>query len=187
MAEVNLLRIKSCYSEINGIYANISADNNAYVPERLVLTYNNELIPELNSLTLNDFSRYKVPIDDISDSNGDCAGSQVKMSLGPLLARLENDYEFKVMPEVEQRAPVIISVNQQQQQAQVTFTSIHDLISSQTDDEIIKILRSIEVEMASKKSSKTIKPLLKSLMDKSWDVFVALIPVILDYSGSLSD
>ena len=170
MAEVNRQRIKSIYSEIEG-YLNAFSDKDQIIPKQVGRNYN-EMLSELSQLTQSDFDRHAIRV-----TGSYYLISDARMSMSSVANRLKNDYGFSEQNNTHSN-PIVINVNQNQQMT-VSVTNVQELISSQSDDELKELLQELSEAIDSKNADRS-KTLLAALGDKSWELFIKVLPYFLE-------
>lgn len=170
MGEVDRQRIKSIYSEIGG-YLDAFSDKEQIIPKQIGRNYN-QLLSELKELTQADFERHTIRI-----TGSHYLISDARMSMSAVVSRLKNDYGFYEQNTFNS-SPVVINVNQNQQMT-VSVTTIQDLIASQPDDEMKELLKELSEAINSKNADKS-KTLLSTIGDKSWELFIKVLPYFLE-------
>lgn len=178
MAEVQLQKIKALYGEIFGILSQLAPAHKAsYYPVSIGEHYNS-VVDELSRLTKTDYSRHRLTNADISEyGDGDEYDSQIaRAKIGSVVARLENEYNFGHQ-NISKSAPILNITNMNQ--LQVTIVNIDQLIKEVEDLETKKLLSEIKDAIKQKDEDKT-KGLLKALLDRSFEVFLRVLPWILE-------
>lgn len=170
MAEINRQRIKSIYSEIEG-YLNAFSDKEQIIPKQVGRNYN-QLLSELTELTQTDFERHAVRM-----TGNYYLISDARMSMSSVASRLKSDYSFSEQNSSHSN-PIVINVNQNQQMT-VSVTTIQELIELQPDDEVKELLKELSDAIDSKNADKS-KTLLSTIGDKSWELFIKVLPYFLE-------
>ena len=170
MAEINRQRIKSIYSEIEG-YLNGLSDKEQVISKEIGRNYN-ELLSELTGLTQTDFQRHEIKM-----RGNYFLISDARLSMSSVTSRLKSDYSF-FEPIGSHSSPVVINVNQNQQMT-VSVTTIQELIESQADDDVKELLIELSEAISSKNTDKS-KTLLSTIGDKSWELFIKVLPYFLE-------
>jgi Tfp pilus assembly protein PilN len=107
--------------------------------------------------------------------------AQVKM--GALVKKLEEEYSFGTKAS-GQSAPVVVTVSQNQQ-VSVTVTPIEQIIDSTQDEDIRKDLRDLKQALETEQDPQAGSKILNSLQQKSWEVFIKVLPYVLEHWGHL--
>ncbi len=177
MEEIKVKRIKALYGEAKG-YLN-SLDNpmssGPYViPLSVGLKYN-LVVDELSSVSSVDYSRSKIDESELSDRMNI---RSVKAQMSALTKRLENEYGFGGD---SGSAPNIAIFNKNSNSVTVTSYTITELINDEKEEEAKLKLRELEEELnKTSKSWETIKEILAWMMNFSKDLFIKVIPILLE-------
>ncbi len=182
MAEIQRQRIKSLYGEIKGILNVLpSGDKTPVSPS--VGEHFNAAVDELSSVSGTDYSRFKLSQSDAwpygDDDYYDPIAIRSKTS--SVVGRLEEEHGFGSAPTIG-NSPIVVTMNQNQQ-VTVSVTPIQQVIESTDDEEIRQELESLKHEIETTKNPKTISHLLNTIQAKSWEVFIKVLPFILEHMG----
>ena len=170
MAEINRQRIKSIYSEIDG-YLNAFSDKEQVISKEIANNYN-QLLVELTEFTQSDFTRHSIKI-----KGSYYLISDARMSMSSVASRLRSDYNFNEQ-NVASSNPIVINVNQNQQMT-VSVTAVQELIDNQTDEDIKLLLEELSEAIAFKDTDRS-RNLLTTIGDKSWELFIKVLPYFLE-------
>lgn len=182
MAEINHQRIKSLYGEIKGILSQLPLSETAYCYPPSIIEQCNASLNDLNQITGTNYSRHKITENDRWEANQNLYDAQiVRTKLGSVISRLEQEYGFGVIEQTA-LAPVILTVNQSQQ-VQVTVTPINEIIQSSSDDELKLLLEELKKEIETTKNVGKTKDILAKILDKSWELFIKILPYVLEKWG----
>jgi len=181
MAEHNLLKIKSIYGEVKGILEGLPKSPSVVVPISVGNFYNN-IVDDLNNISGSDYSRLKLtPADEIEFTAGQYDATAVRVKVGSLVRKLEEEYTLGRSSGVE-KSPIIVTVNQNQQ-VTITVTPITEIINN-TYDELIKAdLEELDEAIKTTKDPSEVSTILGSIMQKSWEVFIKVLPYVLEKMG----
>jgi hypothetical protein len=179
MADRQIQQIRSIYGEILGIADHLAPN---LVPASSIVLYNGA-IDELSSISASDYSRFKATSAD-AYSQTDYYVSAVKPKMGSLLARLEQEFGF-YKPERGAPQPTtnIVTIHNNNQLS-VTVIPIQEVLQTITDDEGLRAdVEALKAVIEGNKDKKRASSLLSSIQQKSWEVFIALLPVVLEHLG----
>ena len=184
MAEKQLLEIKALYGELSRML--IQIPNDVDEVKASVGRQYNSIIDELNVASDSDYSRQKVTPDDYWNDDEDYYDPvALKTKLGALVGRLEEQYGFGSQISAHGVPPVVITVTQNQQ-VNVAVVPIQSIIDTLTyDPELKKAVEDLKNVLETTKDKKTVTALLTAIMNKSWDVFIALLPAVLQSLGGI--
>jgi len=180
MAEIQLVRIKSIYGDLKGLISQIpSLKESALVSEFIVEQINSEL-DNLSDKTSSDYSTYKIP-DSQRNHNWPKSfqAGVVRVQLGRVISKLEEEYGFGQATETESPGIVIVNKNENEISLQINYT-INDLIDREDDKESKSKLIQLDKEL--KKPNKdwdAIKKTLVWILNFSKELFLEIIPIIL--------
>lgn len=173
MAEIQRQRIKSIYSEVRG-YLNALSDNEKIVSKQIGDNYNS-LLQELSQLADTNFERHMV-----KKVGAYYLLPDTKLSMSSVVSRLESDYGFHDRTE-SGHGPIVVTVNANQQ-VSINVIPITNLIAEQTDEELKDLLERLK-ESVNQKDESTSKGILTSIADKSWELFLRVLPYVLEKWG----
>jgi hypothetical protein len=183
MAEIQIQRIKSLYGEIKGLLATIKPTD--YNIHSSIVKQYNAMLDDLSTASLTDYSRSRITHEDYYPrSSTSYLGSVVRAKMNSLIKRLEEEFGFGSKQPITQ-GPTIVVTQNQHQQLNVTVIPIQQVIDSITDnDELRAEVEELKALLEAKDNKGTSK-VLGSIMNKSWDIFVALLPAVLENMGKL--
>lgn len=192
MGEIMRTMIKSIYADFKGMQkAKTFNDESTLVRCELVEAYNKK-IDDLSGISKTDYSEYKIPESsrhfEIYDQNG---GKRItddyhceipNSNLERILSRLEMEYEFEEKKRLEELHPVvIINKNEQNQVSYNINYNITDLIAEISDETGKKKLSELKDELEKpNKNWDTIKNILIWILNFSKDLFLQVLPIILE-------
>ena len=182
MAEIQRTRIKSLYGEAAGILSQLPlASQASAVPPSIGQQYN-AIIDELNGVAETDYSRHKLTGTDMWIGNSSQYDMTVcRSKMGSLVKRLEEEYDFGLAASA-QTAPVIVTVNQNQQ-VTLNVTPVQEIIESTDDEELKSVLEELKQLLQTTKDPEKASSLLTKIQQKSWQVFMKVLPVVLEQLG----
>lgn len=179
MAERKLQQIQALYGEILGMADHLPSDT---VNLSLVKIYNS-CIDELNSATENDYSRFKASDDDAFVINDTYWTSSLKPKMGGLLARLEQEFGFSKPQRGTGRPSTNIITIHNNNQLSVTVVPIQEILQGITDPDLRADVEELRDVIEGDKSKQRASSLLNTIQQKSWDIFLALLPLVLERLG----
>lgn len=183
MAEVKHIKIKSIYSQLKGIYANLS-ETSSVVPNDVAGDIN-AIIDELSSVADIDYSRHKMTADQITGrSRSMFRAVTVKTRLSSLISRLEAEYDLGEQASNASQAPfVIYNTNQNTNTISINVNyTIEQLIKSADSDDEKAALAEIKDELEKPNASwDKIKRALGWIVNYSKDLSLKVIPIVLDH------
>jgi hypothetical protein len=185
MAEIQLQRIKSIYGEIAGILSQLPLTTQSSAAPGSVGIQYNAAIDELTSLTNTDYARYKLTTSDAwmgDRRNYDMTITRTKM--GSVVRRLEEEYGLGANASQVQSSPVVVTVNQNQQ-VTISVTPIQNLIDSTEDEVIRQELTELKEALEINNNSEAASGILNSIQQKSWEIFIKVLPYVLEHLGHL--
>ena len=182
MAEIQLSRIKSIYGDLMGLLSQIPPiDKERYVKSFTVQTFNDAL-DELSNISNTDYSSYKVPESQRHPAIPDLYESIiVRGQIGRIVSRLEEEYGFGRESTLQQSPSIaIFNENKNKISLQINYT-INDLIKEYNNEETKEKLRNLRDELEKpSKNWETIKNILIWILNFSKDLFLKIIPIILE-------
>jgi len=181
MAEIKLQRIKSLYGEVTGILSQLPlTEKTSCYPPSIVKQYNGA-VDELSTVTTTDYGRHKIGDEDRWEGRNDWYDSQiVRSKMGSIISRLEQEYGFGDAKGLV--SPMVLTINQNQQ-VSISITPINEIINETTDEDIKRLLAELKNEVEITKNKSKIKDLLAKVLEKSWEVFIRVLPYILEKMG----
>jgi hypothetical protein len=183
VAEIQRQRIKSVYGEIKGIFQALPTGSNTLVPTSVAQHYNSA-VDELSQVSETDYGRLKISRDDLWDaeSNDNYDPIAVRAKVSALMRRLEEEHGFGASEQTSTSAPVIVTVNQNQQ-VTVSVTPIQEIIDSTSNEDIKAELAELKDALENKKDAKQASSILSTIQAKSWEVFIKVLPYVLEHLG----
>jgi hypothetical protein len=180
MAEIQLTRIKSIYGDLKGLLNQVPlTETNSMIDEFLVIQLNN-VLDNLTRVADTDFSQYKVPENKrIENWQEKFPTDIVRVQLGRVISRLESEYNFGEKNHSQTPGIVIFNKNESEISLKINY-SISDLISRSTDGESKRKLAQLDEELnKAEKNWETIKGILIWILNFSKNLFLEILPIIL--------
>ncbi|HET6864226.1 MAG TPA: hypothetical protein VFH37_03470 [Candidatus Saccharimonadales bacterium] len=183
MAEDKSKELKRLYGEVKGILNVLPTSDKSGVSHSIGEHFNS-LIDELDFVDDTDYSRLK-----LADSDTWPYGSKdlydpvaIRSKVSSAVTRLEEDYGFGSALVSQTTAPIVVTMNNSQE-VTVSVTPIQQIID-ETDDADIKMeLENLKKELQTSRNPKTISKMLNALQEKSWEVFIKILPFVLEHMG----
>lgn len=181
MAEIQLQRIRGVYGEIAGILGELPLEEvSYYIPSQIGRHYNT-VVDELNQVAETNYSRSKLVQDDYFNEDPEhYITSMVRIKVGGLVKRLEQEYSFGTNAASSHTAPVVVTVNQNQQ-VTVSVTPIQQIIDSTDSEDVRQELEELKRAVETGTDQKKTSSILNSLQQKSWEVFMKVLPYMLEH------
>lgn len=156
---------------------------NVLVPRSIGTQYNNA-VDELSRVAETDYARLKLTSDDEWEYgvNNDYDPTAARAKVSSLVGRLEEEHGFGSSEPVA-GSPVVVTVNQNQQ-VTVSVTPIQEIINSSDDDEIKAQLQELKNTLETSKDAKKLSRILNTIQERSWEVFIKVLPYVLEHWGS---
>lgn len=184
MDSSQLQQVQIIYGEILGIFTELpNAKDTYYTPAPVAEQFNN-CINDLSKSTHEDYSRFKLTQNDMLKHSdiGNYDTTIVRTRIGSVVRRLEANYGFDSQV---RESPMIITVNNNNQMT-VTVTPIREIIQSEQDNEIKDLLLELREALHTDKKSEKTSSILSTLQQKSWEVFIKVLPYVLEQIGKHS-
>jgi hypothetical protein len=174
--------IKHLYGEAKGIYESLEVGDKAYYYHGSTVDQYNQIVEEAASILGRNLNRYKVGPENIwlGGNRKNYIAQPVRSKVGSLVSMLEQEFEL-----VKSSTNPVVMINQKQEQNQsvtVSVINISELVDSAHDEETKKILEDLRIAL-DKKDEKKSKTLLAKLADKSWELFIKILPYVLEKCG----
>lgn len=179
MAEVQLLKVRSVYGEIAGILSQIPLGKDRAVVNAQTVDQYNGAVDELSTEANTDYSRFKLSRRDSYDGR-DYLTDIVRPRIGALVKKLEEEYGLGSGGNSNGTAPIVLNVTQNQQLT-VSVTPIQQLIESTTNEEIRNELEELKRLLETGRDQKATSNILISLQKKSWEIFIKVLPYVLEH------
>lgn len=185
MAEIKLKQINSLYGELAGLLSQLPlAEKSRWVSKSTGDLYNST-VDELIKLSGTEYSRLKLSDGDTSEyssNDDDFDTANLRVKLGALVKRLEEEYGFNRNASTGNSAPVIVTVNQNQE-VTLTVTPIQQIIDSTDDSEVRKELNELKTILETTKDPEKTSGILNKIQKISWEVFIKVLPIVLEQLG----
>ena len=181
MAEIQLTRIKSIYGEIKGYLEGLpeegkGAASGPFVVPTVIARKFNDAIDELTKISDTDYSRFKL---DKTEGSGTLNIREVRPSMHAAVCSLEEEFNFGRNNDVSTPAIIINNKNQNEISVQVNY-SLAQLIKESGDGSREK-LRQLENELKKpQKNWEAIKPILIWILNFSKELFIKILPILLE-------
>lgn len=177
MNEIQLTQIKSLYGEIKGYFDSIDTSSSGpYIVPRSIGENYNTAVDELTQVSNTDYSRLKISARDFREAMN---RRLVRSQMSALVTRLENEYGFGQETVTPSPGIVIFNKNENEISLKINYT-INDLIDRSTDDEEKNKLTQLNKELSNQnKNWNKIKRILIWILNFSKDLFLKVIPIIL--------
>lgn len=180
MAEIQLTRIKSLYGDIKGLLSQIPLAETSPTVDQFIVSQFNRTLDDLTNTTNTDYSIYKIPDEQRTREWPEKFDSNiVRAQMGRVISRLEQEYGFG---SEAQQSPGIVIFNKTQNEIslQINYT-ISDLINSSSDEGSKTKLEELRDELEKPdKNWEKIKNILIWILNFSKDLFLKIIPIILE-------
>ena len=179
MAEIKLTRIRSLYGEAKGYLDSIEKDNSSAgpytVPRSIVDKFNN-IVDETTQVSETDYSRSKIPE---AELKAVMSVRLVEPLVNGFITRLKLDYGFN---QSNNTTPVIAIINDNSNKVTVqTNYTIINLIDKETNDGAKEKLKELDNELKNENNNwDKIKPILIWIINFSQDLFIKIIPILLE-------
>lgn len=183
MADVTLNRIRSIYGEVLGLADHLPS----HAVNVTTVELYNSAIDRLNGVADDDFNRFKVlPGEGLSMNGRLHSTSTVRPKMTSLLSTLEYTYGFSKTQRGElQQAPTIVTIHNNNQ-VNITVTPIQQILDRVSDEDLRADIEELRDIIEGSKDIEKASGVLSKIQEKSWDVFIALLPVVLQTLGNLS-
>ena len=179
--EITNAKVKGLYGEIKGIYESIKDLKSYSVSEHTVNIYNS-LVDELVEITSGNYARSKISNVEPGKrgfKTGDYGAELVKPVVSGLMRKLEEEYGLGR----NQSQPGIVLVNKNLNKTSVEINyTIENLIDDEEDEETKAKLIELEDALNQKDKNK-ISNTIKWILDKGFDLFLKVLPIILQNYG----
>lgn len=180
MAEIQLTRIRSIYGDLRGLISQIPPLKEKGLVTEFIVEQINSALDNLSNETSSDYSTYKIPDSQRNqDWPGEFQAEVVRVQLGRVISKLEEEYGFGQATKTQSPGIVIVNKNENEISLQINYT-INDLIDKSGDKESKSKLRQLDQEL--KKPNKdwdAIKKILVWILNFSKELFLEIIPIIL--------
>ena len=178
MAEIQLVRIKSLYGEARGYLDAIKKGSGAsgpYTVPRSIVDNFNLIVDEVSRISDTDYSRSKIPEHELRQI---MSFRLVEPLVSGFVTRLEQEYGFG-QENHTQPGIVIFNKNESEISLKINYT-INDLISKIDNDEGKTKLSELKNELEKpQRNWETIKGILIWILNFSKDLFLEVLPIIL--------
>jgi hypothetical protein len=184
MAEVDHLKIKSIYKSFVALLESVEKGSGYSVISAVASNYDQQ-IDELSRISRTDYSSFKVT-GNLSPSEHGRAGRYNARAFHQLLSQviglLDGQYEFE-KPQAS-IAPVITIDNSNKNEIHIKFKSVLQVADEVEDTEVKDQLFELDRELnKTTKNLEKIKSIATWLINRSWEVFLSVAPVLLEKVG----
>ena len=171
--------IKHLYGEARGIYGSLNPQDSEYYYHHSTIEHFNAVVDEASQVLERNLDRYKVGQDSIymAGNQRNYEKQPVRSKVGALVTMLEEEFELANSTS----SPVVV-VNQNQEQSQditVSVITVQELIDATADSDTKELLKQLETALESR-DEKESKSLLSKLSEKSWEIFLRVLPFVLE-------
>lgn len=175
-------QIEAVYGELLGLLSGTLHDvSGSYFPWLIAAQFNNA-VDELSRITGMDYSRFKA-IEEPNINSDYISVPQARTKINALVKRLELEYELT--DKAQTVTPPVLLI-QQNQTINMNIIPIQQLIND-TDNEDLKVsLNELREAVEVHKDSSRVGKILSVIMDKSWELFIKVLPYILEHMGKNS-
>jgi hypothetical protein len=179
MAEKQVQQVRNIYGEILGIGDHLPTGT----VKASVTDLYNAAVDELNKVSGSDYSRFKIGTGEYIRLDIYRADS-VRAKIASLLARLEQEFGFHkpLLRGESQPSTNIVTINNNNQLS-VTVVPIQEILQRIIDPELRVEVEELKTIIEGDKDMSKASRLLNAIQQKSWDVFIALLPVVLERLG----
>jgi hypothetical protein len=183
MGEVLHARVNSICYEIKGDLIGLEAYMAGYyvVPERARRF--NDLMDDLSNITSSDYGSHKLSAAYFSDEGmkGELDVAGFRQCAQSVVSRLVGEYNLNEKKS-ETATPLVVNITNQNSM-QVTYTPIEEVINSQSDEELKVLLLELKEELGGKKEKTKVQKTLNKIASRSWQVFLQVLPYVLQKYG----
>ena len=182
MAEIKVARIRSIYGDIKGLNSQIPLAVTISTVDQFIVSQFNQTLDNLTNIAETDFSQYKIPDTlRIEDWPEKFDAKVVRVQIGRVISRLEQEYGFGSNEQVS-NSPGIVIFNKNQNEISLQFNyTINDLINNSQDEESKNKLKELRDEIEKPdKNWETIKNILIWILNFSKELFLKIIPILLE-------
>lgn len=180
MAEIQHQRIKSIYGEVFGLLSQLPLAKDSYYTARQVVDQYNQAVEDLGGLTASDYSRFRLANTDLADGR-DYITTVVRTRMGALTKRLEEEFGLGSTQSAGHQTIVVTQTNNQT--VSISVTPIQQIIEGITDEDLRQDVEQLKYILETSRDKEAVSKILNAVQQKSWDVFIALLPVVLQGLG----
>jgi len=183
MNNESLKQVKSIYGEILGIADHLPISS---VGVTIVALYHSA-VDRLNEVSGENFNRFKVSPNEGISANGRLhSASVVRPKMTSLLSTLEYTYGLhKTQRGEASQAPTIVTINNNNS-VNISVTPLQQILEQISDNDSLRTdVEELKSVIEGNKDKQRASGLLNSIQQKSWDIFIALLPAVLQGLGSL--
>jgi hypothetical protein len=184
MAEVDYSKIRAIYRSFVALLKSVDQSSGYSINAAVGSNYDHQ-IDELTSIARNDYSTYKASVNlklERFDDGDKYLAREFHQLLSQIVGLLDGQFEFE-KPQVSV-APIITIDNSNRNEIHIKFKSVLQ-VADEVDDLSVKD-QLIELDRELNKPTKDlekIRSVLVWLMQRSWEVFLSVAPVLLEKLG----
>ena len=180
MAEIQIIKIKSYYGDLKGLLNEIPEVGKAYFIKTFIITSFNQILDDLSSVSGTDYSAYKIPESQLDTGGRGCDITLARTQVSRIVTRLTQEFGFgQNVTENSSPSIVIFNKNQSEISLQINYT-LNDLIARTEDAEGKRKLDELKNELEKpSKNWDVIKPILIWILNFSKDLFLKVLPILL--------
>ncbi len=179
MGEIVLVKIKSIYGEIKGLYKGLPKQvSGPYCVPSIVGQRFNDALDLLNQASNSDYSRFKISSEELNRGQN-CNIRVIEPLMLTVISKLESEYDFGFEKKDASPNIVIINKNANEVSIKIDYT-IEDLINKSNGEATVK-LNELKTELSKGiKNWEVIKNILIWILNFSKDLFLQVIPLIIE-------
>lgn len=182
MDQLNLSKIRAIYKSLLSVLKTIDPSDGYSISQGMINSYDQDM-DELSMLTGDDYSRYKSSLYVHKGEYNGYWSKEFAVLLSKITGHLAGIYEFDAAQHVSPSTIITVD-NTNKNEVNISYKTINQLIADVEDPEVVQKLAELNSLLSdSEKDVPKIRQVLSWLADKSWDVFIAVLPYML---GKLS-
>ena len=175
-------QVEIIYGELLGLLSGTLHDVSGNYFPWLIADQFNSAVDELNQITNTDYTRFKA-IEEPDINSDYISVPQARTKIHALVKRLE--LEYALADTAQATTPPVLLI-QQNQTINMNIIPIQQLIND-TDNEDLKVrLNELREAVEVHKDSSKTSNILSVIMNKSWELFIKVLPYILEHMGKNS-
>lgn len=175
-------KIRSVYGEVAGLYDSILSNTTGFLMRQVGDQYNNA-VGTLGDVSGRDFSKFRLVNADLMSAAA-YHMNVARPKIASLVRSLQEEYGFG-SHETSTITPLVLTV-QQNQTVNVNIIPIQQLIETIDDSELKEQLNELRTAVENEKNPTRVSLVLTKIMAKSWEVFIKVLPYILEHLGNNS-
>lgn len=179
MGEILLVKVKSIYGEIKGLYKGLPKRvSGPYCVPAIIGERFNTALDLLTQASNSDYSRFKISTEELNRGEN-CNIRVIEPLMLTVVSKLESEYNFDYEKKGASPNIVIINKNANEVSIRIDYT-IEDLINKFNGEASIK-LNELKTELGKgTKNWEIIKNILIWILNFSKDLFLQVIPLIIE-------